>query len=110
MDDTFLNACLQRLPKGWFRSSEDIAEDMQRQLHVELTDGHVLDGIAVRVVAHRMGTDDILCWHPHEPLRFTVVHLSWGGKGYDSLHPTVESDGTFDDFLKYESKWDRGYE
>jgi len=105
MDNPALDDCLSRLPEGWFQSPDEIAEDMLRQLRVELTEGHVLDGKTVRVVAHRMGSDDILCWHPHEPQRFTVVHLSWNGRGYDSLHPTVESDGTFDDFLRYESSF-----
>jgi hypothetical protein len=104
--DQFIDYCLQRLPEGWFRSSLEIATDKERELSLELTRGHLLDGVAVRVVAHREGTDDVLCWHIREPQRFTVIHLTWrGATEIDAKHPWVEADGTFEDFLAYEQKW-----
>lgn len=103
-----LDDCLQRLPDGWFISSPKLAEDFQRELSIELSPGHLLDRHEVEVVAHRMATDDILCWHPHDPLRFTVIHLVWNGvKHRDADHPWVEADGSFDDFLEYERRWNR---
>ena len=94
---------------GWFYPTPEIAADLARQLAFELGRGHLLDGKAVEVVGHRLGTDDILCRHVSEPSRFTVVHLSFSTiatkDDADPDHPTVESDGTFDDFLAYEAKW-----
>jgi hypothetical protein len=102
----YLQDCLNHLPEGWFGSPPEIAADMESQLALELPPGHLLEDLAVRVVAHRMGTDDILCWHIQEPRRFTVIHLTWsGGKQTDTDYPWVEADGTFDDFLAYEQKW-----
>ena len=47
----------------------------------------------VEVVAHREGTDDILCRHLDELSRFTVVHLTWlGREEIDTQHPAVEAD------------------
>lgn len=97
---------LKHLPVGWHASDATIAADMERQLALELPRGHLLDGISVKVVAHRMGTDDILCWHLHEQSRFTVVHLTWSSlRQTESDTPWVEVDGTFDDFLRYEQKY-----
>ena len=92
-----------QLPDGWIVSPKDHAEYLAAELAREIPNGHLLDGVAVSVVAHRDGTDDILCWHRSEPLRFTVVHLSWRGRTeINSKHPAVECDGSFDDFLAYE--------
>jgi len=94
---------------GWFVPSPVIAAKLDRQLAVELSPGHLLDGKAVKVVGFRLGTDDILCRHESEPSRFTVIHLSWNrtepgaGPRSDSDHPTVMADGRFDDFLAYEA-------
>ena len=92
-----------QLPDGWFASPQDHAESLVAELARELPTGHLLDGVAVSVVAHRDGTDDILCWHHNDLARFTVIHLSWLGRTeINSQHPTVECDGSFDDFLEYE--------
>lgn len=97
---------LDKLPLGWYPSPPDVAANMQRQLALELPPGHLLDGIPVKVIAHRLGTDDILCWHVHDPLRFTVIHLTWSSsKQTDADFPCVERDGTFDDFLAYERRF-----
>jgi hypothetical protein len=94
---------LDRLPEGWFVSDPETSADMEQELVRELPPGHLLDGKAVRVVAHRMGTDDILCQHLADPLRFTVIHLTWIGRTeIDHQHPCVEADGSFEDFLAYE--------
>lgn len=101
-----IKACLRRLPEGWLASSASIAEALERELNRELSRDHLLQGRRVKVVAHRNGTDDVLCWHVDEPARFTAVHLTWSGtQQTESDHPWVEVDGTFDDFLTYESKY-----
>jgi hypothetical protein len=100
------DAPLERLPEGWFASNADISASMKQELDREMTPGHLLDGKPVRVVAHRMGTDDILCQHLADPLRFTVIHLTWSGcTEIDHQHPWVEADGSFDDFVAYENKY-----
>ncbi len=92
------------LPEGWFVSDTEEASIRHAELQRELPPGHILYGKSVSVVAHRDGTDDILCRHHDEPSRFTVIHLSWlGREEINTLHPTVEVDGDFQQFIAYES-------
>jgi len=96
---------------GWYTPTPELAADFERQLAVEIGPGHPLVGRAVKIVGYRRGTDDILCRHESEPSRFTVVHLSWMSTEPAPFservphHPTVEADGSFDDFLAYEAKY-----
>jgi hypothetical protein len=94
------------LPEGWLRSDADRAASLLAELEREIAPGHVLFGALVVVVAHREGTDDILCRHVDFPSRFTVVHLTWRGREeIDEHHPAVESDGDFESFLAYEARF-----
>jgi hypothetical protein len=70
--------------------------------------GHLIYSRDVEVVAHRDGaTDDILVRQVDEPERYTVIHLTWAGqREIDASHPSVEVDGSWEDFLDYE----RGFE
>ena len=96
------------LPEGWFESDSEEASIRHAELQRELPPGHILYGMSVAVVAHREGTDDILCRHHDDPSHFTVIHLSWlGREEINSMHPTVEADGDFDEFLNYESAFGR---
>ncbi len=100
---------LNELPEGWFPSSSDIANTIHTELIKELPPGHILFQVKVKVVAHRDGTDDILCQHLENKGRYTVVHLSWlGRREINSEHPYVEMDGSFEDFLEYEKSFLRG--
>ena len=95
-----------QLPAGWFISPPIRAAEFHDELQRELPDGHLLHKVPLEVVAHREGTDDILCQHQACPNRFSVVHLSWIGKAEgDALHPTVEFDGSFEAFLDYEAQF-----
>jgi hypothetical protein len=92
------------LPEGWFPSDLEKAGLLHAELQKELPPGHILYGVPVEVVAHRDGTDDILCRHRADPARFTVIHLSWlGREEINPQHPHVEDDGDFDSFLRYEA-------
>jgi hypothetical protein len=94
------------LPKGWFASDEEASERLHKELQTELPPGHILFGEQVEVVAHREGTDDILCRHKDDPNRFTVIHLSWAMKEeINSQHPWVEDDGDYESFLSYEGRF-----
>ncbi len=94
------------LAEGWFESDTDRATALLAELKREVPPGHVLRGARVSVVAHRDGTDDILCRHVDDPSRFTVVHLTWlGREEIDAQHPAVEADGDFDSFLAYEARF-----
>lgn len=98
----------QALPEGWFESDSEEAATRHAELQRELPPGHLLYGRSVSVVAHREGTDDILCRHHDDEDRFTVVHLSWIGREEINFdHPTVEVNGDFDAFLNYESAFGR---
>ena len=91
------------LPEGWSPSDEDEKVSLTMEFRTELPPGHLLANIPVDIIAHRCGTDDILCQHVDDPDRFTVVHLSWVMKQeWSPDFPYVEVDGTFDDFLEYE--------
>ncbi len=67
------------LPVGWFYSNAEESDLRHDELLRELTPGHPLFDMDVDVVAHREGTDDILCRHHTDPDRLTVVHLTWRG-------------------------------
>ena len=104
-----MRALSEDLPEGWYCSDEKTAQELYAELMRELPPGHTLFGVPVEVVAHRQGTDDILCRHRANPTRFTVIHLSWIGKQeIDSKHPHVENDGDFASFLQYESQFHGG--
>lgn len=98
---------LKNLPEGWFVASTEEAQNLHEELLKELSPGHVLYNIPIKVVAHRRGaTDDILCNHIDKPERFTVIHLTWSGKQeINSNFPYIEMDGSFEDFLKYEQSF-----
>ena len=103
-----MNGFPQPLPDGWFESDSEESSVRHAELQRELPPGHILYRRPVSVVAHREGTDDILCHHQDEPERFTVIHLSWiGREEIDAQHPTVETDGDYDSFLEYESAFGR---
>jgi hypothetical protein len=94
---------LDSLPYGWFVCDPEESARLHQELQIELPPGHRLFDVPVRVVAHRDGTDDILCQHIDDPARYTVIHLTWImkpeiGPGF----PTVEVDGDFAAFLAYE--------
>lgn len=94
------------LPEGWFASDNEEAARLLQELKLELPPGHVLYGVAVEVVAHREGTDDILCRHKEDSSRFTVIHLSWAMKEeISSQYPWVEDDGDYESFLNYEARF-----
>ena len=96
------------LPEGWFESDSTEASVRHAELQRELPPGHILYQKPVSVVAHRDGTDDILCRHYDDADRFTVIHLSWlGREEINSKHPHVEVDGDYGNFLDYESAFGR---
>ena len=99
---------ISRLPKGWFVSGEEDTTRLHNELQLELPPEHILYGKPVQVVAHREGTDDVLCRHNDNPDRFTVIHLSWAMKEeINRDHPTVEVDGGYESFLSYEARFQR---
>src|ERR1700678_3056300 len=82
------------LPEGWFVSGPERSASLLAELAREVSLGHVLHGARISVVAHREGTDDVLCRHLDDPSRFTVVHLSWlRAEEIDMRHPTFHSCG-----------------
>jgi ribosomal protein S18 acetylase RimI-like enzyme len=93
-----------RLPGGWFYpENSDVATSLLVELHREMPPGHLLYKHSVEVVAYRKGSDDVLFRHHNEPERYTIVHLSWIRKQeIDTQHPTVEFDGSFEEFIKAE--------
>jgi hypothetical protein len=95
-----------QLPDGWFYSNSEESDLRHTELLRELAAGHPLFGTNVNVVAHREGSDDILCQHHADPARLTVVHLTWrGGPEIAPRFPIVECDGTIQDFYNYERRF-----
>lgn len=97
---------LPPLPKGWFYPEDsDISGNLHAELLRELPPDHLLFGHSVEVFAYRRGSDDVLFRHRNQPCRFTVIHLSWlGREEVNAQHPTVELDGSFDEFVAEEGK------
>lgn len=95
-----------KLPDGWYRSDSERAAAFAAELALEVSPGHLLFGKDIEVVAHREGTDDILCRHTRDCNRFTVVHLSWIRRAEVAPHfPTIEVDGSLGDFYEYERRF-----
>lgn len=91
------------LPLGWYLSNNDEANHLHNELKKELPENHLLSNKNVKVIAHRLGTDDILCQDLQDPNNFIVIHLTWSMETeIDSEHPYVEVNGNFEDFLHYE--------
>lgn len=91
---------------GWYLSTKEESENFYTELQKELPEGHFLYGKQVEVVAHRLGTDDILCQYIADQNHYTVIHLTWTGKQEkDTDFPTVEVDGNFEDFMNYENRF-----
>lgn len=92
------------LPEGWYYPDAGTAQDLYAELQRELPPGHMLYGRPMGTFAWREGgTDDVLFQHLDHRTKFTVIHLSWLGKTeINALHPTVEFDGTFEEFLAEE--------
>ena len=96
----------EHLPLGWYLSDSKKAMGLHKELQKELPAEHLLYNKDVNVIAHREGTDDILCQHKDDVAHFTVIHLTWYGKEeIDRDHPYVECDGNFNDFLNYEKSF-----
>lgn len=97
----------ETLPEGWFYATSEERESLEEELQKELPQGHLLHNKRVQVNGHRDGaTDDILCQHLDELDRYTVIHLSWSMKAeIDARFPTVEVDGSYQDFLAYERRF-----
>lgn len=97
------------LPEGWFYATEEESKSLWNELQKELPEGHILFKKPIQVIAHRHGaTDDILCKHLDEADRYTVIHLTWSMKTeIDERFPMVETDGSFAEFVDYESKFIR---
>lgn len=94
------------LPEGWvYPEDPDISANLHAELLRELPPDHLLFGHAVEAFAYRHGSDDVLFRHRDQPSRFTVIHLSWlGREEINAQHPTVEFDGTFDEFVAEEER------
>ena len=97
-----------KLPEGWYKASEEESLNLGKELQLEMISGHLLYGKNIKVVAHRDGaTDDVLCKHIDEDDIYTVVHLTWSMKPeINPNHPSIETHGSFQDFLDYERRWD----
>lgn len=97
----------ENLPEGWYISGSEEEDRLNHELQKELPPGHILYKKPVKVIAHRDGaSDDILCQHQSDLRKFTVIHLSWSMKEeINSSFPTVEVNGTFENFVEYETKW-----
>ena len=97
------------LPEGWYYATSEESKALWIELQKELPPGHLLFEKPIKVIAHRdEATDDILCEHIDKTHHYTVIHLTWSmSREVDERHPTVEMDGSFEDFLEYEKSFGR---
>jgi hypothetical protein len=99
-------ADIYELPKGWWFWPEAEESDLlYAELQRELPPGHLIYRVPVLTFATARGVDDVLFRHRDKFDRFTVIHLTWAGKTeINSLHPAVEFDGSFLEFLEEEKR------
>ncbi len=53
------------------------ANELELELKKELSNGHVLEGKPVTIIARRKDNDDVLVKVTEEPVIYAVVHLTW---------------------------------
>jgi hypothetical protein len=88
------------LPPTWQPLTTDRAKLLLAELRAELPAGHVLQGVPVHAVAEAVGNDDVLFRHCNDPVRFTVVHLTYRGRPeLDARSPAVRVDGSWLEFI-----------
>lgn len=67
----------------WERIEISTAEGLEKELKLEMNNGHLLFGEKVRAIAKRIDCDDVL-FELVEQGKFAVVHLTWTMKKEDS--------------------------
>lgn len=68
---------LEDLPGIWFGVAElPNVDDVERELHAEITPGHVLDGVRFEIVAIRRLLKDVVGWLP-DTQQWSWTHLTW---------------------------------
>jgi len=98
---------MEALPPEWCAADAPAAdcdtrhEGLTCELAIEVPPGHLLHGVPVRLAAHDLIYDDALFAHVAEPSRFTWVHLTWAGHEEATGFPTIDCDGTWQDFLAH---------
>jgi hypothetical protein len=88
------------LPPAWQPITTDRAQALLAELRAELPAGHVLHKVPVHAVAEAIDADDVLFRHCNDPVRFTVVHLTYAHRPeLDARSPAVLVDGSWLDFI-----------
>ncbi len=91
------------LPASYFYPDAEEGARLHAELLRELPPGHPLAGVPLETFAASRGTDDTLFRFRGNPRRFVIVHLTNSGRTeIDEHHPSVEFDGTFEEFLERE--------
>lgn len=71
-----------KLPSRWGYVDDGVAEGLERQLSVELVEGHALFGFELEAIAKSYENDDVVfAEHIHGDRRlrrYWLVHLTWG--------------------------------
>jgi len=70
---------------------------IQAELEIEIHPEHPFYGRKLKVIAHAMGNDDVLCTHVDDPKRYSVLHLTWAGRPELGSCPTIDFDGNLPD-------------
>lgn len=103
MPDTCRDETEPALPGGWSALDAERAAGLVERLAFEVSARHLLSGVAVEAIAARHSNDDVLYRHVVDRSRYTVVHLTWSsGRQTSPCFPSVEFDGTFEEFLESE--------
>ena len=70
------------------RHEHSQAEDLQAELAKELSSGHLLHGLALRVIARALPQDDVVVQSADGTV--ALVHLTWSGQTESAPWPTTE--------------------
>ena len=74
---------------------------VQAELEIELHPAHPFHGCKLKVIAHAIGNDDVLCANPEEPGRYSIIHLTWRGGAEIGNCPTIDFDGDWKGVCRY---------
>ena len=64
-------------PEPWTPVKADVASRLEAELQRELPPGHVLAGVRVMAIAHRIDQDEVGFRLTDGPGAFAIVHLSY---------------------------------
>jgi len=87
---------LKPLPEGWYLTDEE-DDCYNKELYVELAEGHALYGQPLRVVMCDGLHQEVMCQHLDKENCYSMVHLTWSGREEFEGYPSYSGGYTWEE-------------